>query len=55
MRTFRALLAVVVVAACGTVASAQNAGAPAPIQRVPGAMPNSCLGREANTYWAFLG
>jgi hypothetical protein len=33
---FRALLAVVVVAVCCTVASAQNAGAPASIQPVPG-------------------
>ncbi len=41
MSTFRALLAVVVVAVCGTVASAQNAGAPASIQPVPGAMPNT--------------
>jgi hypothetical protein len=41
MRTFRALLAVVVVAVCSTVASAQNAGAPASIQPVPGAMPNT--------------
>jgi hypothetical protein len=38
---FRALLAVVVVAVCGTIASAQNADAPASIQPVPGAMPNT--------------
>ena len=41
MRTFCSLLAVVGVAVCGTVASAQNAGAPASIQPVPGAMPNT--------------
>ena len=35
------MLAVVVVAVCGTVASAQNAGTPASIQPVPGAMPNT--------------
>jgi hypothetical protein len=41
MRTFRAGLAVVGVAVCGTVASAQNADGPASIQPVPGAMPNT--------------
>jgi hypothetical protein len=40
MRT-RALIAVVVVAVCSTVASAQNADAPASIPPVPGAMPNT--------------
>jgi hypothetical protein len=41
MRTFRVLLAILAVAVCGTVASAQNAGAPPSIQPVPGAMPNT--------------
>ena len=37
----RALLAVIAVAVCSTIASAQNPGAPASIQPVPGAMPNT--------------
>jgi hypothetical protein len=37
----RALLALVAVAVCSTIAGAQNPGAPASIQPVPGAMPNT--------------
>jgi hypothetical protein len=37
----RALLVVIAVAVCSIIASAQNSGAPASIQPVPGAMPNT--------------
>jgi hypothetical protein len=41
MRKLRAVLAVVALAVCSTIAGAQNPSGPASIQPVPGAMPNT--------------